>query len=150
MKLGNSSNGGALRTPALDLSGCDGMFTVRFDASRYDNAKEMTVMKVYLEGDETNAQSTEMLPVDAQPMTTYTMTFTGGTSASKIVLESTADSGKKRAYIDNIVVYSGEVQPDVEAKPATDNTEWPMEVTGITDNSNPHQNLEKGNVSSYK
>lgn len=150
MKLGNSSNGGALRTPALDLSDCDGMFTVRFDASRYDNAKEKSVMKVYLEGDETNAQSTEMLPVDAQPMTTYTMTFTGGTSGSKIVLESTANSGKKRAYIDNIVVYSGEVQPGAEAKPATGNTGWPMEVTGITDTSYPLSNLEQGYIYSYK
>ena len=108
MKLGNSSNGGALCTPALDLSSCDGVFTVRFDASRYNNLEEQTMMKVYLEGDENNAQTTDRLPLE--PMGTYTMTFTGGTASSRIVLESTAGSDKKRAYIDNIVVYSGEVQ----------------------------------------
>lgn len=147
MKLGNSSNGGALCTPALDLSSCDGTFTVRFDASRYDNDKEKSVMKVYLEGDEANAQSTELLLLD--PIT-YEMTFTGGTANSKIVLESTSSSGKKRAYIDNIVVYSGDVQLDTQAKPAAVTAEWPMEVTGITETSYPLTNLEPGYIYSYK
>ena len=66
-------------------------------------------MKVYLEDDEDNAQTTDMLPVDE--MNTYTLTFTGGTANSRIVLEVVSTSGK-RSYIDNIVVYSGEVQSD--------------------------------------
>ena len=146
MKMGNSSNGGALCTPAIDLSSNGGTFTVQFAASRYDNDKEKTVMKVYLEGDEAHAQTTEMLPLD--PMNTYTLTFTGGTANSKIVFESTADSGKKRAYIDNIVVYSGEVQPDAMAKPAA--AEWPLEITGITETSYTLTALEPGYLYSYK
>lgn len=146
MKMGNSSNGGALCTPAIDLSSNGGTFTVQFAASRYNNDKEKTVMKVYLEGDEAHAQTTEMLPLD--PMNTYTLTFTGGTASSKIVFESTADSGKKRAYIDNIVVYSGEVQPDAMAKPAA--VEWPMVIEGITETSYTLTALEPGYLYSYK
>ncbi|WP_300130457.1 M6 family metalloprotease domain-containing protein [uncultured Barnesiella sp.] len=148
MKMGNSSNGGALCTPAIDLSSNGGTFTVQFAASRYDNDKEKTVMKVYLEGDEAHAQTTEMLPLD--PMNTYTLTFTGGTESSKIVFESTADSGKKRAYIDNIVVYSGEVQPDAMAKLAAVAAEWPLEITGITETSYTLTALEPGYLYSYK
>ncbi len=148
MKMGNSSNGGALCTPAIDLSSNGGTFTVQFAASRYDNDKEKTVMKVYLEGDEAHAQTTEMLPLD--PMNTYTLTFTGGTASSKIVFESTADSGKKRAYIDNIVVYSGEVQPEAMAKPAAVAAEWPLEITGITETSYTLTALEPGYLYSYK
>ena len=146
MKMGNSSNGGALCTPAIDLSSNGGTFTVQFAASRYDNDKEKTVMKVYLEGDEALAQTTEMLPLD--PMNTYTLTFTDGTASSKIVFESTADSGKKRAYIDNIVVYSGEVQPDAMAKPAA--VEWPMVIEGITETAYSLTGLEPGYLYSYK
>lgn len=146
MKMGNSSNGGALCTPAIDLSSNGGTFTVQFAASRYNNDKEKSVMKVYLEGDEAHAQTTEMLPLD--PMNTYTLTFTGGTESSKIVFESTADSGKKRAYIDNIVVYSGEVQPDSMAKPAA--VEWPMVIEGITETSYTLTALEPGYLYSYK
>ena len=146
MKMGNSSNGGALCTPAIDLSSNGGTFTVQFAASRYNNDKEKTVMKVYLEGDEAHAQTTEMLPLD--PMNTYTLTFTGGTESSKIVFESTADSGKKRAYIDNIVVYSGEVQPDAMAKPAA--VEWPMVIEGITETAYSLTGLEPGYLYSYK
>lgn len=148
MKMGNSSNGGALCTPAIDLSSNGGTFTVQFAASRYNNDKEKSVMKVYLEGDEAHAQTTEMLPLD--PMNTYTLTFTGGTESSKIVFESTADSGKKRAYIDNIVVYSGEVQPDAIAKPAAVAAEWPLEITGITETSYTLTALEPGYLYSYK
>lgn len=146
MKMGNSSNGGALCTPAIDLSSNGGTFTVQFAASRYDNDKEKSVMKVYLEGDEAHAQTTEMLPLD--PMNTYTLTFTGGTESSKIVFESTADSGKKRAYIDNIVVYSGEVQPEAMAKPAA--VEWPMVIEGITETAYSLTGLEPGYLYSYK
>lgn len=148
MKMGNSSNGGALCTPAIDLSSNGGTFTVQFAASRYNNDKEKSVMKVYLEGDEAHAQTTEMLPLD--PMNTYTLTFTGGTESSKIVFESTADSGKKRAYIDNIVVYSGEVQPEAMAKPAAVAAEWPLEITGITETSYTLTALEPGYLYSYK
>lgn len=148
MKMGNSSNGGALCTPAIDLSSNGGTFTVQFAASRYNNDKEKTVMKVYLEGDEAHAQTTEMLPLD--PMNTYTLTFTGGTASSKIVFESTADSGKKRAYIDNIVVYSGEVQPEAMAKPAAVAAEWPLEITGITETAYSLTGLEPGYLYSYK
>lgn len=148
MKMGNSSNGGALCTPAIDLSSNGGTFTVQFAASRYNNDKEKSVMKVYLEGDEAHAQTTEMLPLDA--MNTYTLTFTGGTESSKIVFESTADSGKKRAYIDNIVVYSGEVQPEAMAKPAAVAAEWPLEITGITETSYTLTALEPGYLYSYK
>lgn len=103
VKLGNSSNGGALCTPALDLSSCDGVFTVRFDASMYNGSKETNVViKAYLEGDESNAQSTEIL--STSKMNTYTMTFTGGTADSKIVLMSTASSGK-RGLISIISLY---------------------------------------------
>ncbi len=145
IKLGNSSNGGTLRTPAIDLSGCDGTFTVCFDAKKYGSDTSVK-MKVYLEGDEANAQTTKSLG----EKTTYTMTFTGGTADSKIILASISDSGKKRAYLDNIVVYSGEVQPDAIAKPAADNTEWPMEITGITENFYMFSNLDRGYVYSYK
>lgn len=147
MKLGNSSNGGALCTPALDLSSCDGVFTVRFDASRYNNLEEQTMMKVYLEGDENNAQTTDRLPLE--PMGTYTMTFTGGTASSRIVLESTAGSDKKRAYIDNIVVYSGEVQSGEMAR-ATVAGEWPLTLTGITATSYVFTDLDPGYVYTYR
>ena len=148
MKLGNSDNGGAVCTPAIDLSSCDGVFTVQFDASMFDGSKEKSVViKVYVEGDESNAQSTEIL--STSKMNTYTMTFTGGTADSKIVLMSTASSGKKRAYLDNIVVYSGEVLPEMASKQAVSDV-WPLIVTGITDTSYQLVDLEPGYVYSYK
>ena len=146
MKMGNSSNGGALCTPAIDLSSNGGTFTVQFAASRYNNDKEKSVMKVYLEGDEAHAQTTAILALD--PMNTYSLTVAGGPESSKIVFESTADSGKKRAYIDNIVVYSGEVQPDAMAKPAA--VEWPMVIEGITETAYSLTGLEPGYLYSYK
>ena len=148
MKLGNSDNGGAVCTPAIDLSSCDGVFTVQFDASMFDGSKEKSVViKVYVEGDESNAQSTEIL--STSKMNTYTMTFTGGTADSKIVLMSTASSGKKRAYLDNIVIYSGEVLPEMASKQAVSDV-WPLIVTGITDTSYQLVDLEPGYVYSYK
>ena len=145
MKLGNSANSGALCTPALDLSSCGGVFTVCFDASRY-NSKEQSVMKVYLEDDEDNAQTTDMLPVDE--MNTYTLTFTGGTANSRIVLEVVSTSGK-RSYIDNIVVYSGEVQSDGMGSETVDG-EWPLTLTGITSTSHQFVDLEPGYVYTYQ
>src|SRR5699024_7057502 len=94
-----------------------------------------------------NAQSTEIL--STSKMNTYTMTFTGGTADSKIVLMSTASSGKKRAYLDNIVIYSGEVLPEMASKQAVSDV-WPLIVTGITDTSYQLVDLEPGYVYSYK
>lgn len=69
----------------------------------FDGSKEKSVViKVYVEGDESNAQSTEIL--STSKMNTYTMTFTGGTADSKIVLMSTASSGK-RGLISIISLY---------------------------------------------
>ena len=62
---------------------------------------------------------------------------------------STASSGKKRAYLDNIVIYSGEVLPEIASKQAVSDV-WPLIVTGITDTSYQLVDLEPGYVYSYK
>ncbi len=145
-KLGNSTKGGALRTPVVDLSSCGGTFTVQFKAQMYSGISENSVaMKVFLESDKDNAQTTPILSVDE--MGTYKMVFTGGTADSRIVFESTAETGKKRAYITDIVIFSGDMSS--ESSVETDTT-WPMEIPNLTDTSYILSDLDSNFIYYYQ
>jgi hypothetical protein len=104
VRVGKSSAGGFLMTPALDLSANNGNFTVTFDVKAWNN--DQTRMYVEVDGVEylVNGLSTTQF-------NTYTLDFTGGTSASTVKFKS-YQATKARFFLDNVVITTQASGPD--------------------------------------
>ena len=101
MGTSNANTGqGWLQTPALDLSGNGGAFTLEFDATAWNN--DSTYIRVYLDNtcytvtglDNTN---------NYDNLDHFILPMTGGTANSHIKFEG-AHNGKGRFFIDNLLV----------------------------------------------
>lgn len=100
IKMGSSSGLGWVMTPAIDLSGDDGEFTLSFDATAWNG--DSTTLKVYV--DETlylvrglNNSN------DYDNLDHFILNLTGGTATTKIKFEGN-QSGKGRFFLDNVVI----------------------------------------------
>ena len=133
-KLGSKSNDGNLVTPAIDLSGNNGAFTVSFDARSFGTDNSSVV--VYLWG---NADAEQIVPLESTN-TTISLNFTGGTSNSQIVIE-----GESRIIIDNLAISSA-----AASSGDNDPNTYPLIFTDITGTSYTVSGLAEGNDYLYK
>lgn len=118
VRVGKSAEGGFIMTPALDLSGNNGGFSVTFDLKAWNN--DQTRMYVEVNGVDHLVEG-----LSTTQFNTYTLNFTGGTTATTVKFKS-YQASKARFFLDNIVITSQPAGPD---------TIGPV-VTGVTpDNS---------------
>ena len=136
LKLGNSSNGGSLTTPALDLSTSNGTITVALNANRYGS--DATVLTIACG----NASQTVTLTSNA---TDYTVTLSGVTAAQgqKVTISSTGS--KKRWYIHSVEIGTGGASKLTASESGDTNSRV---ITGITSKNYTVSGLNQGG--SYK
>ena len=104
VRVGKSAEGGFIMTPELDLSGNNGGFTVTFDVKAWNN--DQTRMYV-----EVNGVDHLVDGLSTTQFNTFTLEFTGGTTATTVKFKSYQNS-KARFFLDNIVVTSQLAGPD--------------------------------------
>lgn len=113
LRVGKSTAGGFLMTPALDLSGNNGSFTVTFDVKAWSASNECTNMYVLVvNGTDSVVEAVNGLSTNQ--FQTFTLAFTGGATGTKIKFKSYQET-KARFFIDNIVITSVESGPDTTA-----------------------------------
>ena len=104
VRVGKSTEGGFIMTPELDLSGNNGGFAVTFDIKAWNN--DQTRMYVEVNGIDYLVEG-----LSTTQFNTYTLEFTGGTTATTVKFKSYQNS-KARFFLDNIVVTSQLAGPD--------------------------------------
>lgn len=136
LKLGNSSNGGSVTTPALDLSGTGGTITVKFNAKTYNT--DATVLTISCG----NANQTVTLTGSA---TDYAVVLSGVNAAAGQKVSIASSGSKKRWYL-----YSVEIVTGNASKLAAHETgdESNRVITGITAKNYTVTGLKQGG--SYK
>lgn len=107
VKVGKSAEAGYIQTPALDLSANGGQFTVTFDAKAWSG--DATSLFVNVDGTPYTVTG-----LSTSVFNTFTMSFTGGTSATTIKFEGFQNS-RGRFFLDNVLVVSEAAGPDVTA-----------------------------------
>ena len=109
VKVGKSAEVGYIQTPALDLSGNNGQFTVTFDAKSWTNDNSEMIVEV-------NGAPYTVSGLTSSAFNNFSMSFSGGTSATTIkFLGLQAGSTKGRFFLDNVIVTSQELGPDTDA-----------------------------------
>ena len=104
VRVGKSGEGGFIMTPELDLSGNNGGFTVTFDVKAWNN--DQTRMYVEVNGVDYLVEG-----LSTTQFNTFTLEFTGGTTATTVKFKSYQNS-KARFFLDNILVISQLAGPD--------------------------------------
>jgi len=107
VKVGKSAEAGYIQTPALDLSGNNGQFTVTFDAKAWPN--DATSLIVAVDG---VPYTVEGLSTSA--FNTFSVPFSGGTSATVVKFQG-FQASHGRFFLDNVVITSQELGPDTDA-----------------------------------
>lgn len=97
IKLGSSSNVGYITTKVLDLSANSGNFTVKFKVKGWTSVEG----NIKVTATSLTAQNVTYTSTISGTFEEKTLNFTGGTSNSTIIFETTA----KRAFFDDIEVY---------------------------------------------
>ena len=136
-KVGSSNYPGSLTTPALDLSTSGGTITVKFNAKYYGSDASSVVISC---GD---ASQTVALTANA---TDYAIVLTDVSAATgqKVTFAGTAK--KKRFYIDNIEITTGDSRSAFKATETGDASS--RVITGITAKNYTVNGLNQGG--SYK
>ena len=131
-KFGNSSNGGTLTTPALDLSNSGGTVTVVFNAKNYGtDATTLTV---------SCGEVSETVTLTSEA-TDYTVTLTGVTAAADQNVTIASSGSKQRWYLYSVNIYNG-AAPTLKATETGDADS--RVITGITAKTYTVQNLTAG------
>ena len=104
VRVGKSAEGGFIMTPALDLSGNNGGFTVTFDVKAWNN--DQTRMLVEVNGVDYLVEG-----LSTTQFNTFSLEFTGGTTATTVKFKS-YQASRARFFLDNIVVTSQLAGPD--------------------------------------
>ena len=138
MKLGSGSKIGYLTTPALDLTGSNGVVTVKFNARSYGSDGSSVVISC---GDvsETVVLTTE----DAD----YTVVLNDVTAGEGQTITLSCEAVKKRFYLNSVQVYSG-VMNQLKAVNETGDANSRI-ITGITDKYYVVEGLTAGETYSY-
>ena len=137
LKLGNSSNGGSVTTPALDLSSTGGTITVKINSKTYNT--DATVLTISCG----NASQTITLSSTA---TDYTVVLSGVTAAAGQKVTIASSGSKKRWYLYNVEITSGGNSAKLNASETGDANS--RVITGITAKNYTVSNLTAGG--SYK
>lgn len=137
LKLGNSSNGGSVTTPALDMSTSDGTITVKFNAKTYNT--DATTLTVSCG----SASETVSLTGTADD---YTVVLSGVTAATGQKVTIASSGSKKRWYLYNVEIMTGNGGAKFTASETGDANS--RVITGITSKNYTVNNLTPGG--SYK
>ena len=121
VKVGASKNAGSLTTPALDLSSSGGTITVKFNAKYYGTDYSSVVISCG------SASETVSLTGNAAD---YTVVLTGVTAATGQTVTFACTAAKKRFYIDNVEVLTGDASAMFRATETGDANS--RVITGIT------------------
>lgn len=97
MKLGTSTIKGFIATPALDLSGNGGNFTIRFKARKWGS--DQSQINVFV-----NTTAYLVTGLNSTDMTEFTVVASGGTSATTIKFEG-FQAANGRFFIDDIEIF---------------------------------------------
>ena len=98
LKLGNSSNGGYLTSPALDLTNCGGSITVTINAKNYGS--DATTLTISC-GDASQTVSLTGAAAD------HTVTLTGVNAAAGQQVTIASSGSKQRWYLYSVNIYNG-------------------------------------------
>jgi len=138
LKLGASKKQGYITSPSLDLSATGGTITVKFNAKYYNNDNSSVVVSCG------SASQTVSLSNEA---TDYTVVLSGVTASSGQTIKLSATANKKRFYLYNVYIYSGDVSgsnaPRREVSEEGDSSS--RTVSGITETNYTVDGLEPGN-----
>ena len=136
LKFGNSSNGGTLTSPALDLSNCGGTIIVAFNGKNYGT--DVTTVTVSC-GDVSETVALTSAAAD------YTVTLTGVTAAADQHVTISSTGSKQRYYLYSVNIYNGSNAKDVsETGDANSRI-----ITGITDKYYVVEGLTAGATYDY-
>ena len=107
VKVGKSAEAGYIQTPALDLTGNNGQFTVTFDAKAWNNDATSLIVDV-------NGTPYTVDGLSTTTFNTFTLQFSGGTATTHIKFQG-YQASHGRFFLDNVVVTSQEIGPDTDA-----------------------------------
>jgi hypothetical protein len=138
LKLGSSNYAGSLTTPALDMSTCGGTITVKFNAKYYGSDNSSVVVSCG------SASQTVALTASAAD---YTVVLTGVNAAAGQTVTFAGTAKKKRFYIDNIEIVTGDASMMFKAVETGDANS--RIITGITDKYYVVEGLTAGETYSY-
>ena len=136
LKFGNSSNGGTLTSPALDLSNCGGTITVTFNGKNYGT--DATTLTVSC-GDV--SETVELTSTAAD----YTVTLTGVTASADQHVTIASSGSRQRYYLYSVNIYNG--WPAKAVSETGDENH--RVITGITAKTYTVENLTPGATYSY-
>ena len=137
LKLGSGNYAGSITTPSLDMTDCGGTITVKFNAKYYASDNSSVVVTCG------SATQTVQLTADAAD---YAVVLTGVDAAAGQTVTFACTAKKKRFYIDNIEVVTGDDSMMLKASETGDaNTRT---ITGITAKNYTVTGLNEGG--SYK
>lgn len=111
IKLGTSSVAGYITTPALDLSGNNGCFIVRFKAKKWGN--DQSTVKVIID-DNTEY---EVAGLTNNAMNEFTVAVTGGTPSTKVKISAYQSSGS-RFFLDDLEIFQS-TDPNIIFTPSS-------------------------------
>ena len=136
LKFGNSSNGGTLTTPALDLTNSSAVITVELNAKNYGtDATTLTVSCGEV------SQTIEL----TETATTYTVYLEGVTDAADQYVTISSTGSKQRWYLYSVNIYRGGMVKSV-SETGDENTRV---ITGITDKYYVVEGLTAGATYEY-
>ena len=133
MKVGSGNYAGSLTTPALDMSTCGGTITVKFNAKYYSSDNSSVVVSCG------SASQTVALTASAAD---YTVVLTGVNAAAGQTVTFEGTAKKKRFYIDNIEIGTGNASMMFKAVETGDANS--RIITGITAKNYTVNNLNEG------
>ena len=133
MKVGSGNYAGSLTTPALDMSTCGGTITVKFNAKYYSSDNSSVVVSCG------SASQTVALTASAAD---YTVVLTGVNAAAGQTVTFEGTAKKKRFYIDNIEIVTGNASMMFKAVETGDASS--RIITGITAKNYTVNNLNEG------
>lgn len=100
-KLGSTNNKGSITTKTINLSANSGNATLTFDLSKYGT--DATIVQVFHASDGTTFSQIGSDITAPASMTTQTISITGGTVNSKIMIAA-KNASSNRFYLDNIII----------------------------------------------
>ena len=132
LKFGNSSNGGSITTPSLDMSATGGTITVKFNAKTY--GADATTLTISCG----NASQTVSLTSTA---TDYTVVLSGVTASAGQKVTIASSGSRKRWYLYNVEITSGNNAKLTASETGDANSRV---ITGITAKNYTVNNLTAG------
>lgn len=133
VKVGSSNYPGSLVTPALDMSASNGTITVKFNANYYGSDASSVVVSCG------NASQTVALTSTSDE---YAILLEGVNAAAGQNVTFACTAKKKRFYIDNVVITTGDSRTSLKALETGDASN--RVITGITSKNYTVSGLNQG------